>query len=39
MPFTIQIGVYAFMCTRVVCVLHNCTQKNMEQKEKGIYRE
>ena len=25
------------MCTRVVCVLLNCIQNNMEQKEKGIY--
>ena len=25
------------MCTRPVCVLHNCTQNNMKQKEKGIF--
>ena len=35
-PFSVQIGVYTSMCTRVVCALHNCIQNNMEQKEKGI---
>ena len=35
--FSAQIGVYTSMCTRVVCVLHNCIQNNMEQKDKGIF--
>ena len=26
------------MCTWVVCVLHNSTQNNIEQKEKGIFK-
>ena len=35
--FSVPSGVYTCMCAQIVCVLHNYTQNNMEQEEKGIF--